>query len=355
MKTSRIKLKSNFILTLALLSSAAWAKPVAQVIEVSGQVFMISPEGNTKTLKANDHIEEKSEVMVGEDGNVTLNDYYDATYHLIEGSHLKLFNKSVQLKNGKTWIQSMGARHPLALTTANGHINFWKSEFIVTFEQTGSKTQVLAVNGEVEVSNVLEQNIKHSVAGGSFTILDPEVDNGLPRYPTKVGLTSLNTALAEFKALPEKLKEVETPARSIASATEVTPARAEVKKGEILFMTNGKSMSRLPASVSGNQSAHNYFKKKLARTKGTHKQDLTTAPIRFYGMNLNKDQQPTPVEAAPRLPASVKTKFMGPEPKKVGSNLNIDAEFTDSLRMEKASQPNHSKELENLINDLKSF
>lgn len=342
MKTSHTKLKSSFLLGLAVLSVSAWAKPVAQITHVSGQVFMITPEGNTKTLKVNDHVEEKSEVMVGEDGNVTLNDYYDATYHLVEGSHLKLFNKSVQLKKGKTWIQSMGSRHPLALTTANGHVDFWKGEFITTFEQAGAKTQVLVVNGEIEVSNVLEKNVKHSVSGGSFTTLDPEVDNGLPRYPTKVGLTSLNSALAEFKALPEKLKEVETPARTIASVD------TEIKKGEILFMMNGKASDRFPASVSG--SAHKYFKKKVGRSKASQKSAEGPAPIRFYGF-----KPLTQVNHAPRYPASVKPKMPEAMPKKVGTELNIDAEFSDSLRMEKAMQPNHPKELENLIQDLKSF
>lgn len=351
MKTSITKLKSSFILSLTLATSVAWAKPVAQVIDVKGQVFVISPDGKTKTVKANDHLEEKSEVMVGEEGNITLNDYYDATYHMIEGSHIKFFNKSVQLKKGKTWIQSLNSRHPLALTTANGEVNFWKGEFITTFEQASAKTQVLVVNGEVEVSNVLDKNMKYSVPAGSFTLIDPEVESGLPRTPTRVGLNSLNTALAEFKALPEKLKEAPTekataPERKIASVEE-TPA---VKKGQIIFMTNGKRMDRVPASVTG---AHEYFKKKVA----TKKWELTPAPIRFYGVapvaasvtSVSKQ------EVAPRNPASIKPLELLAVPKKVGSDLNIDAEFSESLRIEKASQPKHSKELENLIQDLKSY
>ncbi len=153
MKTSLTKLKSSLVFALTLVAASAWAKPVAQVVEVKGQVFVVTSDGHTKSLKANDHIEDKSEVMVGEDGNITLNDYYDATYHLIEGSHIKFFNKSVQLKKGKTWIQSLNARHPLVLTTANGNVDYWKGEFITTFDHTSSKTQVLVVNGDVEVSN----------------------------------------------------------------------------------------------------------------------------------------------------------------------------------------------------------
>jgi hypothetical protein len=88
MKTFRTKLKSSFYL-LAMISFSALAKPVAQVMEIKGQVFVVTPEGQTTALKVKDHLEDKSEVMVEEGGSITLNDYYDATYHLIGGSHLK--------------------------------------------------------------------------------------------------------------------------------------------------------------------------------------------------------------------------------------------------------------------------
>ena len=74
--------------------NSLWARPVAQVINVQGQVFLVTPEGKTKALKKADHIDENSEVMVGEDGGITMNDYYDAVYHLTQGTHLKFFDKS---------------------------------------------------------------------------------------------------------------------------------------------------------------------------------------------------------------------------------------------------------------------
>ena len=62
MKTSITKLKSSLFFSLAVLSFPLLAKPVAQVTEVKGQVFLITPDGKTKSLKVNDHLEEKSEV-----------------------------------------------------------------------------------------------------------------------------------------------------------------------------------------------------------------------------------------------------------------------------------------------------
>ena len=338
MKTSHTKLKSSILLSLTLISFSALAKPVAQVIEVKGQVFVMTANGQTKSLKANDHLEEKSEVIVGEDGSITLNDYYDATYHLIEGAHLKFFNKSVQLKKGKTWIQSLNARHPLVLTTANGHVDFLKGEFITTFDQSTTKTQVLVVSGEVEVSNVMEKNIKYTVSSGTFTMIDPESESGLPRSPTKVGLSSLNSSLAEFKALPESYKEAIPATRSIASVTETAI------KGEIIFMSQGKVKDRVPASEAG--SAHKYFKKKVKLSK----HPATTVPVRFYGLTQMEVEK-----ISPREPASVRPWKTPDMPQKIGADLNIDSEFSDSLRSSKASQPNHPKDLENLIQDLKSY
>lgn len=338
MKTSLTRSKSSLIL-LALLCSPVWAKPVAQVTDISGTVFVITPEGKTHTLKVNDHLDMQSEVMVDEGAAVTFNDYYDATYHLTGGSHVKLYDKSLQLKKGKTWVQSQGSRHPLALTTANGHADFWKGEFIATFDQVSSRSQVLVVNGEVEVSNILDKDLKYSVPAGSFTLIDPDVANGTPRAPTKVGLNSLSSALAEFKALPEKPTR-SAPARGIASVEAAAPA-----KGEIIFIKS----HRLPASVKG--SARAYFKKKI-KPQSAH---LTHAPIRIYGVEPKHNKALTTVAIpapAPRVPASVSPVEL---PKKTAPFGKIDQEFADSLKKEVAEQPKHSKELQSLIEDLKSY
>ena len=281
---------------------------------------------------------EKAEVMVDEGSSITLNDYYDATYHLVGGSHLKFFNKSVQLKRGKTWIQSKGTKTNLALTTANGQVDYAKSEFITTFDTATSRSQFLVVTGDVEVSNILDRNMKYTVAAGTFTLIDPNVENGLPRTPTKVGLTSLNSALGEFKQLPEAIKETAVASRSIASTEE-----ASEKKGQIIFVQT----NRMPASVAG--AAHNYFKK---ATKKPHKQvksDLTPAPITFYGTSWDKVTPPH----SERTPASIAPAPV--VPRKIETPLNLDHEFTQSLKRETTDQPKFSKELEGLIKDLKSY
>jgi hypothetical protein len=200
------------------------------------------------------------------------------------------------------------------------------------------------VNGDVEVSNVLDKNYKHTVPAGTFSMIDPEVENGTPRAPTKVGLDSLNSALADFKALPEQLKPTteSAPSRSIASVEQTN----QPTKGEIIFISKGTVMNRLPASTN---SAYSYFKKKVVKKK-PQKEPAVEAPIRFYGMKPSLE----PVSQV-RIPASVQPVLAPAAPKKFAIDLNTDQEFSNSLSQQKANQPNQSKELENLIQDLKSY
>jgi hypothetical protein len=338
MKTSLTKLSSSFL--IFSLSFGVFAKPVAQVVEVSGTVFVVDAQGKTSALKVNQHLEDKSEVMVEEGGTITLNDYFDSTYHLIGGSHLKFFNKSVQLKKGKTWVQSASTRHPLALTTANGHVDFFKSEFIATFDQFTNRTQVLVVTGDVEVSNILDKNMKYTVSAGTFTLVDPDVENGLPRSPTRVGLQSLNTALAEFKQLPKQLLETAAPVRTIASVEAEKLPSPGVKRGEIIFITT----HRKPASVAPG-IVQKYFKKIV-----TKKSDANPVPIKIYGIAIDQPE----VEIAPRTPASVQV--IAPSVPKIAIPLPTnDPEFSESLKKHELDQPKYPKDLQNLIDDLKSY
>lgn len=329
MKISITKLSSSlFALTLSL---SVFAKPVAHVTELKGSVFLVDAQGETSILKANQVIEDRSEILVEEGASVTLNDYYDATYHLIGGTHLKFFDKSVQLKKGKTWIQSWSSRHPLSLMTANGHVDYLKGEFITTFDQATNRSQVLVVNGEVEVSNILNRDLGHTVPAGTFTVVDPEIDNGVPRSPTTVGLQSLNVALMEFKKLPDQIRETTVPARNIASVSE----EKDVKKGEIIYIIS----NRTPASVRSGKS-------KVVKKKS----DYSPVPIKIYGRAFVKPEG----ELAPRSPASIYTEKPS-LPKLTVPAAHNDPEFTQSLKKHEAEQPKYSKELQRLIDELKSY
>ena len=327
MKTSLTKLSSSLL--LLSLPFSLWAKPMGLVTKISGKVFVTTEEGKTSTLRLNQTVDEKSEILVPTDSALTLNDYYDGTFHLVGGSHLKLFDKSVQLKTGKVWVQSMNSRHPLALTTANGQVNYLKGEFIAIYDKPTKRSQILVVDGEVDVANILDQQMKYSIPAGSFTVVDDDV----PRAPTKVGHQSLNAALAEFKSLP---LEPSASGRSIASVTE---NEAPKKRGEIIFIKS----HRLPASVPMQRRS-----KRSGKTQSIKR--LNPVPIKIYGTSWKENES----KVSPRTPASIH--IIAPSlPKNRASNVHNHPEFTDSLKNETGKQPKFSKELENLIRDLKSF
>lgn len=328
MKTFRTKLKTSFIVALTLSALSAWAKPIAQVQEVKGIAFVISASGTTKKVKSMDIIEERSEILVEEGGQISLNDYYNATYHLTGGTHIKFYNRSIQLKKGKTWVKSL-SRNSLALTTANSSVAYGAGQFITTFDQASNRSQVLVVQGEVEVSNILDQNLRYTVNQGDFTVIDPEVDNGLPRTPTKVGMASLNSALEEFKMPSERPLALPTkPSRSIASVRPLeTPM--SVKKGEIIFI----STSSLPEEVGT---------KKRQRTPASvipqKQKSWSAAPISYYGRTA-AELPHSQLEAFSRLPAS----------------SSPEIQIVPTLKKEINVRPAYSNELESLIHDLKSY
>lgn len=330
MKTFRTKLSSSFAILLTLGTLSAWAKPIAQVQEVKGLAFVITPMGATKKIKPLDIIDERAEILVEEGAQISLNDYYNATYHLSGGTHVKFYERSVQLKKGKTWVKSQ-SRNPLAVTTANGNIEYTASQFIAIFDQVTNRSQVLVVQGEVDVSNILDQNLRYSVNQGDFTVIDPEIDNGLPRSPTKVGMASLNAALEEFEMTgrPMVLPTQAKTSRSIASVSTLEAPMA-VKRGQIIFM----SSTALPQEVSSKKGQRTPAS--VTPKKGASPQTWWgPAAISYYGVHGT----PAP-KSFTRLPAST-------------SNMNIEIEPT--LKKVENVKPAYSNDLESLIRDLKSY
>lgn len=335
MKTFLIRLSSS-VLVLGL-PLAVWAKPVAIVMEVSGTVIKVTKEGRSSSLKANEHLEEMTELLLEEGASVKINDYYDTSYSLAGGSQLKIFDKTVQLKKGKTWVQSTNTRHPLALTTANGLVSFNKSEFIASYEQATSRSQVLVMNGTVDVANILNKNMKYSVEAGNFTMIDPDKESGLPRVPTRVGESSLNAAIAEFKAFPSVEKETKVaPARAIASV----PEAVAPKKGEIIFISSVSK--RAPASVASLGTPKKQPKKST---------QASNVPIRFYGFAYAEPEE----VVIERTPASVSSLNSLIEAKAQEPIMKKSTEFDGTLKTHPVTDPKYSKELQNLIDDLKKF
>ncbi len=327
MKTSITKLKTSILFITLATSSVSFAKVVAKVTEVKGNVFAILPDGKTVKVTPNYHLDEKSEIIVDESGSATFYDFYDTTYHVNHSGHVKILDRSVHLKGGKVWIQSTHTNSPLSLITANTYVDYWKSEFIASFDQMSGKSQVMVVGGDLDVSNILDRNLKYSLTAGAFTVIDPDVNEGQPRQPTTIGPDSLSKALAEFKSVPKTIINKETPSvkRAIASV--------ESKKGEIIFIKT----NRAPASVA--------TKKTIKKTFG---QSYGPAPIRVIGTS----ESVTPKVVTPSVPKIEYSRLPASTQK---LEMTQDADFSNSLKSAKDMQPKYPSEVQKLIEDLKSY
>jgi len=120
------------------------------------------------------------------------------------------------------------------------------------------------------------------------------------------------------------------------------PKISTPKKGEIIFL----SSVRTPASVSEG-AAHAYFSKKIK--KFAVKKELV--PVRFYGMLPIKKT----TEETDRSPASVPINQAVKIKKADMPTSEQEDEFVDSLKKHQTNQPKYSKELESLVDDLKSY
>ncbi len=164
----------------------------------------------------------------------------------------------------------------------------------------------------------------------------PDVNDGYPRTPTKVGYESLMAAVHLFPGIKSQdagvaqaQTQVAPAVRSIASVNE--------KKGEIIFMTTVIDAKREPASAGG--EAQKYFVKKLKKKKA----NSTPAIVRVIGFQAVK-------AASSRKPASSqKVQTQGPE-----IRVN-DSEFLKSYEQLKSQQPRNPQEVQRLIDDLNSY
>jgi hypothetical protein len=101
----------------------------------------------------------------------------------------------------------------------------------------------------------------------------------------------------------------------------------------------------MPASVTPGD-AHSYFKKVTRAAKPR----MAPVPIKIYGIAWKK----TEAAIAPRIPASIQL-TTPPAPNAKALTAATDTEFGDSLKKQEEEQPKYSKELKNLIDDLKSY
>lgn len=380
MKQLREIISNKLILILALISSGTFAKEIAKVSSVKGNVFLIKQDGSSSALKKGDMIFDFSEIFCEDDSQVSFTDYHEHKVHLSGGSQISVMNKMIELKNGNIWIQSAVNTPGFTVQTSNAISSYSDSEFIVNYDVTKLSTQLMVISGSVKFSNLLEEDLSYDVAAGNFTFIDQNFEKGFPRVPTLIGYESYNNLVSIFegvkptnKSLPsvlakQDLKNDLKKVKNISSRKIASVAKNQDSSSKIIFI-RAKKVIRLPASAD--VSGYKYFEhvnKKSSKKYKPFKGD--TIEVRVFGEPFQKSTVnviPSPVsdpivapevkvlaiEAKDRIPSSIpKVEVPDPAPAKV--SLKQD-NFEQDLVKQYADQKRHSNEVNDLIDELKTF
>ena len=276
-------MKRLLILSLLIGTVGAYAKTVARVLDANGNAFNFMSNKKVKQLIYGSKVEDASVVMVEDGGSLSLKDESGRVYHLSGGSQVKVFAKLLEIQKGNVWVSSNKVDSIGTISTGNSVVKYTQGQFIYSFDNYGSKSQVMVLTGNVQLSNSVEPGLLVEVPAGHFSFVDNEVNNGMPRGATRVGLSSYKSARGLFvgnelikhntydKAFMGKSS---TPKREIASVKESSPK----KMGKILFI---KSTKRKPASAG--PSIMKYYKSVV-----NHKPKVKKVPkveMRVFGLN----------------------------------------------------------------------
>ncbi|ATH08616.1 hypothetical protein BIY24_11870 [Halobacteriovorax marinus] len=364
--TKRISLLSFFI-TFISMSLTFANSPEMMVTSVKGNAFLVS-KGKTVTLKPGDHIYDFQEVYTEVGGQLTVKNFKDQVFHFAGGSSAKILKGFLELQNGYLWVQSheKNSDH-YKIQTPNSVVSFSEGEAIVDFDNSIVKTQILVLNGNFSFANLFEDYLKLDVSSGKFSFISKEYNNGAPRNPTPVGsntftklqalfdrsevqkknikpvesiLTAQDTRM--FKSSPSQKKE-----RAIASIVELDKEKSEA---EIIYRRDNSAEKSLDGALA------DYYAKKMQtvnkkkpKVKKVSKYSKKSG-VKVYIFGQKKDK-------AARSIASTKTKTTR-KPASIGIEpvvkIKKDA-FESSLTREYKKQLRHSKEVNSLINELKSY
>ena len=337
MKTLIIKLKTSLLLASLLIPVTTYARLVGVVHEVQGSAFVINGK-QTNTLVKGQELIEGSEVLVSENTQVSIKDYYDRFYYLAPGSHLVLGDQRVGLKKGSVWIKSLSSKNIVAVETANSYINQISGDAVISFNELLQRTQALVVKGEIDIANKQDRSLKYSVDAGMFTFVDPQYDRGYPRTPTMVGGDSIKETLSLFKQVKEEKVISPAPKRSIASVSSTS--------GKIIFVK-----TKVPTRDLASVESVDYFKQKLNEPKKVHKpKPLPKTKVRIFGYAKKSALKSSSKKVlTQRSPSS----FVSKKPKLLESPR--ESTFEMSLKKHLKNSPVHDPEVQQLIDDLKSY
>jgi hypothetical protein len=372
--------RTSFLLTLVsfMLGGSVFASsPKGRVEYVSGRAFLVS-NGTTKVLKKGDHIYDLSDVITEEGSFISFVNYFDQQFHLAGSGHIKVMNQIVELKRGYMWLESLSdSEVQSSIQTPNAFTHFDKGQAIISYDQYSGKTQILSIKGDFTFGNIFQDHLKVSVPGGEFSFISKDYEEGSPRQPTPVGQSAFKKLTGLFSDKPaSRLK------KSTFTPKAKNMAMTGFKKEEV---TKSRGIASVATQTSNSSKRHG--KVTYRRTTQEAIENRENKMLKYYGRNIASLSKPKPKKkfspsyakkssvkvkifgakkkAIQRVPASVLPKMKKKMQKghrkpasinALGSQVEIkNSAFESSLIREYKKQMRHKKEVNSLINDLKSY
>ena len=362
---------TSLILLLFVVEISAFAKaPRAVISSVKGNVFLLTGD-SMKKLNTGDFLYEFDELFTEIGAMATIQDYYDNQFHLSGSGHIRVMIRLIELKSGYLWTQNLEAKkETFQIQTINAAVKYSSGEFVVSYDGENSKTQVLSIKGTHELTNLENRFMSTSVSSGYFSFISEKYESGNPRLPTEIGGSAYASILNLFEDVkplnsestkefmassPNKksghYKTARVPASSSVSARsegEITIIRApkvDEKRSKMLKNMYQSKVSELKkASRPKPKKFSIQYDKKTSVSLKVYRASKNRKPA-SSGVNSNED--PRKEFSSVRKPASIRE--LNPQVKVKKSA------FEKSLLKQYKVQMRHSKEINSLINDLKSI
>lgn len=343
MKTLILKIKSSIFFLVFFLSLSVEAKLVGKIHQVKGMAFM-TYDGRTVTLKEGMDVHASAQIIVSDNAQVTVGDFFERRFHLAGGSSFILNQHEATLLSGHVWSQATAFSKNFVLSTANMHMQSFKSEFVATYSNDAKKTQLTVISGEVNASSPKKPELRYGIYAGYFTTAHEDHDQGYPRSPTQLGYASLTNTLKSFpgiQALDSGVADAQRKSdigREIASVGEAETTKPVLKHIKSIFVER---------NVASLGSAQKYYLKKIKRASPTPSSH--GAQVRVIGL-----QNSSVLKAAPLRPQREVASVNQAPSTEVRRDPNL-SEFLKSYQFHQGQQHKHSPEVQRLIDDLKSY
>lgn len=372
-KISKIKLLFS-LLALGAFNVSLAQTPLAVVQEVSGGAFMTTPKGRTIAVQKGQHIYDFAQIRTTLGAQVSFNDYYDHQFHLSGAGSIKFMNKVIELRRGYLWFQALGQNnHGFHVQTANAQVGLSSGEGILSFDPASDKSQFLSLKGGFVFGNLLDAQLNVMVRSGQFSFVDLDYQEGVPRTPTPVGQESFSKIVGLFHQVTPMDGTREASRYQFVAGTQKSghaqrsPASVGKEKSSgVRFLPlkhspelERKRKSLLEAYGSDSEGKKSSARPKRAPAEAKKSQPSGGVPLNVYGAqdSIKKNSSPK----SKRAPASVKPseeveKIIqnARKPASVGPQKQMDA-FERVLQNEYKQQKRHPEEVNQLIDELKSF